>query len=224
LLAWALRQLGGEAQSVVPQLLEKIRSKDREARLHAVTALGSFGESGDPKVVECLVAALEDEDSRVRDCAAGGLGSAKTASPKITNVLVAALEKERKDSLRCSLAENVLKLDADNEKAASAIIDLVGCKNSNTAMSAALDAGRLHGKNAEAAVPVLIKALQHHNRHVSLPPRSRWETWASLPSQPSRHSRLLPKIRTNGFLAWLSNLWTTLGNRWVGGLVWKIIV
>jgi HEAT repeat protein len=157
----ALGRLGDEAVTAVPMLLGLIQSKDAHNRENAITAVAGIGRAGGPAVERTLLAALEDQESGVRAKAASALASLRPPSQTITSALIAALAREENGWNRYSIANDVLALDLDNEKAAAAIIDLLRHNDAAVAESAALRAGHEFGKRAADAIPALVEALRH---------------------------------------------------------------
>ncbi len=151
-IAFALLEAIGER--AIPGLIQTLRHRNEEIRLHAAWSLGAIGK---PAAIPALIKALQDEDSFVRDGAAGALGN--IGDPAAIPALIEALE-DREPHVR--------------NRAAGALAD-IGTPNIVTILSQAFltdNPGELSiaWALAESGLPgilTLAHALRNENKEIS---------------------------------------------------------
>lgn len=103
--AWSLGNIGYEAGSTVPHLLDMLRNSTGRLRERAAIALGNIGVPGNPAIPD-LIEMLDHPDPEVQDTAAYSLGRVGEGSERAARALADALEAPS-DKLRKEAAESL---------------------------------------------------------------------------------------------------------------------
>jgi HEAT repeat protein len=174
-----LRLFAAQALGPDPRLVKALADPDEDIRVAAATGL-----SGNAEAVDALVKALDDESPRVVSAVLRSLdklgGAAAPAARKLAerlaggdNRVVGALTRIGPPAVPFLLdlppqqRETLQRiLRSSGPRAAPPLVDLLGAKEAETRRKAAWALGLL-GRDAEAAVPALTKALLDDGRFVA---------------------------------------------------------
>jgi HEAT repeat protein len=122
--AEAIKNLGMNAQTFVPQLIDYLKDKsalenDRVGRLHVALALGRVGQDARPAVTLLAEMVADDnEDSRVRTAAADTLGRLGLDASKASKELAGVVVNDKNTlELRLAAVKALGKVDADTATA-----------------------------------------------------------------------------------------------------------
>lgn len=143
-------------QELPPHLSSELSAPEEERRLDAVITLGAYRSAA---VVSALASALRDRSPRVRAAAATGLAAA--AGPDSVPALAEALDREKKASVRKSLA-HALGSVADR-RSTPALLSALKDKEAEVRGAAAVGLGRYADPSA---VPFLVEALTDRDAFV----------------------------------------------------------
>ncbi len=161
-----LEWIGPQAEASVPILTATLKVNlpfypidgNLDAPYAAARALGTIGNSGIPPLIE----ALQDDEDRIRQIAASGLGRGGPQAEKSVPTLVKALN-DKNLAVRKRVATALGKVGSDNPEVAPALTQLLLQKDLRvTALMALIDIG----SKAEKAKPVLITLLDDEEMNV----------------------------------------------------------
>jgi len=165
--AQAIKTLGEQSKTAVPQLIEYLKSpKDKKAdaaaRMHVALALGRVGEEG-AKGTAVLIAVLSDaaEDVMVRAAAADSLGrpgpDSKAAAKPLADILGSTKNEQ---SLRFAAVKALAKVEGDTKQVWPALkIGLAD--NDATVRILAVRAAGPYGKEEPEVVKTLAKLARN---------------------------------------------------------------
>lgn len=143
-----IRPLPPDLPPEVHQQAEGLYSPAPETRAHAARRLAAGGQKS-ISAIPMLLDALNDEDRRVRSCAAEALG--EIGSPDAVEPLIAVLERDGEDwEVQASAAEALGKLG--DARAAQPLIASLANMVSHVRYQAAVALGEVGGPEAVAAL------------------------------------------------------------------------
>jgi hypothetical protein len=161
--AETIKMLGEQSKSVVPQLVEYMKSpKDKKAdataRIHVALALGRVGDEGAAGAnVLITVLSDSDEDSTVRAAAAESLGRLGIDAANAGKPLAEILGNSKNDlQLRLAAVKALAKVEANSQQVWPALKIGLGESDSTLRILSVRAAG-LYGKDQPEAVKMLAK-------------------------------------------------------------------
>ena len=165
--AEALGEIGPEAASAVPALIEALRDPKAGVREKTAEALGEIGPEA-ASAVPALIEALKDREARVRKNAAWTLAFGKIG-PEAASAVPALIEalKDREARVRENAAAALAVIGPKAASAVPALIEALKDREARVRKNAAwaLAFGKI-GPEAASAVPALIEALKDREAEV----------------------------------------------------------
>ena len=160
--AYALNEIGAEADAATPTLLEVIKDDDELVRALATSALTKVG-LDQSALINLLTAAVQNESGLVKDIAADALvGIGSDAVPALGNLLENEAANTLAKTTAATLIGDISKIDQLDDLALESAIPILaetlGDGDSELRKAAASALGDF-GPLADVAIPALSKAL-----------------------------------------------------------------
>jgi HEAT repeat protein len=159
--AYAAGSCGAEAADARSSLVTALRDQEAMVRQNAAWALGRLGpEVGDTELTS-LAHTLQDQDAVVRRDAAVALGELGRPAARVAlPALLGCCRKETESPVRKAALDSLRKLvTTEDKKLAPDLVRLLEQPQREVARAAALALGKIGGREARPAVPILKTAL-----------------------------------------------------------------
>lgn len=155
-VAKALWRIDQEPNDVIPVLTAVLENGDNEERYNAAEQLKEMGPWAAP-AVPALIKALKDEDSSSRGNAAEALGEVGPKAATAISALTEVLQTDGDSYVRAHVAETLGKIG--DPKAIPILIATMDSQDDHVRLMA-IHALEAFGRNAKAAVPALVRAVE----------------------------------------------------------------
>ena len=160
-----MSELGADARSAVPDLIELASTGDALLKQNVLRALGKTGGTARDTVIPVLSEALRDSQKEVRVAAAEALTNLSTGQSNDLPIFTALLKNQQDAEIRVQARRGLAKL---GKEAKPALADLVAAGKDGDKMvrKAVIDALIVFGPEAKNVVPIYSEALKDSDKEL----------------------------------------------------------